>query len=148
MTEEKSLIESAFDLMITDAAKTFLKEIAKWTNFLSIIGFIMVGLFAFLGIGMSIAMVGSNDFMSPVGIPGFLFGIIYFFLAAIYFFPIYYLFKFSKNLKKALIQVDNDALTDAIRFLKSHYKFIGILTIIMMALYFLFFTIGIFASLA
>lgn len=148
MTEEKSLIESAFDLMITDAAKTFLKEIAKWTNFLSIIGFIMVGLFAFLGIGMSIAMVGSNDFMAPAGIPGFLFGIIYFFLAAIYFFPVYYLFKFSKNLKKALIQVDNDALTDAIRFLKSHYKFIGILTIIMMALYFLFFTIGIFASLA
>lgn len=148
MIEEKSLLESAFDLTITDTAKAFLREIAKWTSFLSIMGFIMIGLFALIGIGMSAYMTGSNEFMGPGGMPGFLFGLIYFFMAILYFFPIYYLFKFSRNLKRALASVDNMALTDALRFLKSHYKFIGILTIILMAFYFIFFVIGIFSSIS
>lgn len=148
MIEEKSPLESAFDLTITDTTKTFLREIAKWTNFLSIMGFIMTGLFGLVGVGMTAFMAGSNEFMAPAGIPGFLFGLIYFFMAILYFFPIYYLFKFSRNLKRALASIDNMALTNAFKFLKSHYKFIGILTIILMAFYFVFFIIGIFTSIS
>jgi hypothetical protein len=54
----------------------------------------------------------------------------YIVIAIVYFFPIYYLFKFSEDLKFALEMGHEEQLTSAFRWLKSHYKFIGILLII------------------
>ena len=61
--------------------------------------------------------------------------IVYLLFAVLYFFPVYYLMQFSNKMKKALATKDDEILADAFQVLKSHYKFIGVFTIITMSLY-------------
>lgn len=129
------------DLSINSHIRSYLEEIARWANFLAILGFIGLGLgFLFaLGIG---TMMGSMPEMGGAML-GSTFSIGYIFFMAIYLaifiFPLLYLYRFASNTKKALRSDDQEALTLAFSNLKSHYKFIGIFTAIIMGLYLLIF---------
>jgi hypothetical protein len=68
--------------------------------------------------------------------------LIYIVVALIYIFPIYYLYQFSSKMKEALISKDDAVLVTAFEMLKSHYKFIGVFTIIMLSVYVLGAIIG------
>ncbi|HEU4496451.1 MAG TPA: DUF5362 family protein [Flavobacterium sp.] len=129
----------AFEMQLTETSKGFLREIAKWAYFLSIIGFIMVGLFVIgaLAFGSIFAAAGSmGGTMGALGAMGGTFiTLFYLLLAAVYFFPVYYLYKFSSNAKTAFRNNDTESLTRSFGYLKSHYKFLGILTIVFIALY-------------
>ena len=70
--------------------------------------------------------------------PGFLLGVIYIVLGLLYFFPVYYLFKFSTSLKAALLSKNNQLLDSAFENLKSHYKYIGIMMVIVIGIYIVF----------
>ncbi|MCD0471129.1 hypothetical protein [Flavobacterium sp. JAS] len=145
--EEASVFEN-FELQLDQSAKDFLKEIAKWAYFLSILGFVAIGLmivFAFFAgtvftsMGNSVPAMGSSF--------GAIMGFFYFFIAALYFFPVYYLNKFATNAKKAFRDNDSEALSASFGYLKSHYKFIGIMTLSILVLYGLIFAFGIFGAL-
>lgn len=71
--------------------------------------------------------------------------IIYLVITIVYFFPIYYLFQFSNGIIVAYKAKDEENLNASFLFLKKHFKFIGILMIISLAVYFIIFLIGIFA---
>lgn len=132
--ETKSPFEQFDELRIDGAAKTFLAEAAKWTTFLAILGFIGVGFMVLAA--LAIMTIGSRISMGPMG-GGAWISIIYLALAAFYFFPINYLYKFSSNMKEALRTNNQASLTKSFEYLKSHYKFIGILTIILFGFYIL-----------
>jgi hypothetical protein len=144
---------SNFELELNETAKGFLKETAKWAYFLSILGFIGVGLMVILALfaGTIFGKVGS---MMPggMGMLGAGFGMVmaffYMLMAALYFFPVYYLFKFASNAKTALQSEDTETLTTSFRYLKSHYKFIGILMVSIMCLYGLVIVFAIIAAIA
>lgn len=126
------------DLILNTEAKSFLKETAKWTHFFSILGFIGVGLFVLLGIFASLVFSFIEQTVTGASeIPQNFLGLIYIAIAALYFFPVYYLYNFSKNIKVALEQSDNTLLTKAFENLKSHYKFIAIFTFVIIAGYLL-----------
>ena len=100
--EETSVFEK-FELQLDQTAKDFLKETAKWAYFLSIVGFVGIGLMLVIAVfaGTIFASMGSamgGAFGSSFGAA---MGFVYVFIAAIYFFPVFYLFKFSVNAKKA-----------------------------------------------
>ena len=123
-------------LTLTSTSKSFLKETAKWTNFLSILGFILIALMLVLA-AFSTTIFNMVAKMQP-GIPeslGLSLAITYLVLSIIYFFPVYYLLQFSRKMKKALITKNNETLASAFEKLKSHYKFIGVFTIITLSLY-------------
>ena len=136
--EETSVFEK-FELHLEQSAKDFLKETAKWAYFLSILGFIGVGLMVVLALfaGTLFSTLGSTipGMGAMGGSFGVLIGVFYFALAAIYFFPVYYLNKFATNAKRAFRENDSEALTNSFEYLKSHYKFIGIFTLSIMILY-------------
>lgn len=136
--EETSVFEK-FELHLDESAKDFLKETAKWAYFLSILGFIGVAIMAIIALfaGTLFSTLGSTvPGMGGMGSSfGVMIGVIYFALAAIYFFPVYYLNKFATNAKKAFRENDSEALTNSFEYLKSHYKFIGIFTLSIMILY-------------
>lgn len=137
-------------LKLNNHAKSFLRETAKWTKFLSIVGFVGIGflvLLAFFG-EIVASSLETSDSLSFSMEGGMYLTIFYLIFAAIYFFPVYYLYKFSNNMKKALEINDEDSLTAAFEMLKSHYKFIGILTIIGLSFYVLLFFIGFAAALS
>ncbi|NDP26725.1 MAG: hypothetical protein GZ087_04760 [Flavobacterium sp.] len=128
-----------FELQLNESAKGFLKETAKWAYFLSILGFIGIGfivLAAFFA-GALFAFLGNlNREMANVGLMGGGFiSALYLVIAALYFFPIYYLHKFASNAKVALKNNDSETLANSFEYLKSHYKFIGILALITLCFY-------------
>ena len=127
------------DLVITTSSKNYLLYAAKWAGFLSIIGFISLGLMILAGLGLGIAG-GSSQF----GIIGF----IYLGMAVIYFFPIYYLYLFAQKIKKAVNSTSQSDLEGGFENLKSCFKFLGIFTIIIISLYILMFLVAIVAGAA
>lgn len=146
--EETSVFEK-FELQLDQTAKDFLKETAKWAYFLSIVGFVGIGLMLVIAVfaGTIFASMGSamgGAFGSSFGAA---MGFVYVFIAAIYFFPVYYLFKFSVNAKKAFRENDSEALSSSLGYLKSHYKFIGVFMAAILALYALIFVFGIIGAL-
>ncbi len=132
---EISQFES-FGSTLTEQSKEFLREAAKWAYFLGIIGFIFIG---FMVIGsFSIGRVFSTLGSAAGGVPGVSGGMIagiYIAMALLYFFPVLYLFNFGKNMKQALNENDTEKLENGFKFLKSHYKFVGILTIVLLSFY-------------
>ena len=79
-----------------------INETRKWTFFLSIIGFIGVGLIVLIGLFLgSLIPFLSGRGLNTAGFPTFLIGFIYIVIAVIYFFPVYFLYRFSVFAKKA-----------------------------------------------
>ncbi|MFG4004780.1 hypothetical protein ACHRV1_13575 [Flavobacterium aquidurense] len=148
--EENSVFEK-FELQLDQSAKDFLKETVKWAYFLGIVGFVGIGFILLIAVfaGAIFSTLGSS--MAGMGAYGGSFGtimtLVYVVLAAIYFFPVYYLFKFGANGKKAFRDNDNVALTASFSYLKSHYKFIGIFMIAILVLYGLIFVFSMFGAL-
>jgi len=139
-------------LMINSEIKVYLLEISKWAKFLAILGLIGVSLMIIISLSISIFMGDITQDFGDVGIPAFgIFGaLLYSLLAAIMAIPMIYLYRFSTHIKDALNNDNSLALSLAFRNLKSHYKFYGILTIILIVFYailfFIFITSFIFAS--
>ena len=140
--EDNLHVENGENLVIDWRSKEFLKETAKWTKFLAILGFVGIGLMVLGSLVMLFApssLMSNGDF--PFGGKIFMM-LLYLAFAVLYYFPISYLYQFSENTKKAIENNDNNAIRDACEFLKSHYKFMGILTIILLAFYAIIIFIG------
>lgn len=124
-----------FGLQLQTAAQDYLRESAKWSMFLSILGFIGIGFMALMAIVMTSAMSMMPEVPGPFGAIKGLISIMYLIFAILYLFPIYYLYKYANNTKKALNSQNSELLTNAFSNLKSHHKFLGISAIVVISLY-------------
>lgn len=112
----------------------YLSETARWAKFIAIVGFVFIGL-------MVIAAFAIGSFMSSMPsselypIPSGFFTGMYLVIALIYVFPVLYLYRFATKMQAALKSQDQSVLQDALANLKAHYKFIGILMLIIIGLY-------------
>jgi hypothetical protein len=123
-----------FTMEIDATAQATFLEMARWTKFLALVGFIFMGLIV-------LACVGAGIFLSNSAIPqlnglpmGFL-SILYLVLALIYVYPIYALYKYSVIIKKAIKTADRLLFNMAIGYMKSMFKYIGVLFIIIISIY-------------
>lgn len=116
---------------LNNMATTYLNETRSWGKFLAIVGFCFAALFVVLGLLFDtiFAYLGQENPFS-----GFI-GIVYALLGLVYFFPAYYLYKFSTQLKTALAAKDTETLASAFENQKSLYKFMGIFMIIVIGFY-------------
>lgn len=136
------------ELTLTNSAKSFLRETAKWCSFLSILGFIALGLML---IGSFFIGAIYNNLPQTAAMPFNVGGVmtgIYVVFSLIYIFPVYYLYQFSVKMKKALMSKDDEVLAKAFEMLKSHYKFMGVFTIIILSFYVLAIVLGIIGAAA
>jgi hypothetical protein len=121
-----------------------LHEIRKWALFLSIIGFIGIGLFLLVGILLPVIFSLTG---APLGtFVGIMIGLLYIVLAVVYFFPVLFLYKFTAHAKTAIPSLNPNDLALAFKYLKSHYKYIGILTIVLISMYILAIIIFVFVK--
>lgn len=130
----------AYDMHLSEAAKSYLSETAKWAKFLAIVGFIGIGLLVLVGLfaGSIMAMTGSQeDLLMPID--GAALGAIYVVLALMYVMPVLYLYRFAERTKRGILFSDSTALTDGLSQLKSCFKFIGVFTIVILSIYVLIF---------
>jgi hypothetical protein len=148
--------QPAAGAVLTENALLHLKDAAPWLRFLAIIGFIACGLTVLVGIVMVIALaITGNGFASAEfqeiaeaegvlkgstwfekitnGLGAFM-GIIYIGIAVLYFFPSKFLWTFGEKLR-AYLQTNSSAdLELALKNNKSFWKYMGIATIVCLAL--------------
>ena len=133
---------SIFELVIDHESSSYLNETARWAKFLSIVGFVTCGLLAVAS--FFIGSIMSRNALAPYGVDGagaygagFAAGItaLYLAIAVLYFFPCLYLYQFSVRLKAALTENNQVKLSQSLKSQKSLFKFVGILTIIVLAFY-------------
>jgi hypothetical protein len=107
----------------------------KWTMFLAILGFIFLGLLIVIGIITGTFLSAFNSGEAGVGIPELLVMLLLFVIAILYFFPIMFLFRFSKHTAVAVQTLDKLELHKAFKNLKSYFVYLGILIIIVLIFY-------------
>lgn len=129
-------------MKLTSDSYPILTKISQWTKFLSIVGFVFIGLSILIVLsvgalitGMNQYAISTNDLMYIPGMFSWTYAISLIIILGIYFIPVYLLFQFSSKLKKALELNDTERLTTAFDFLKKHYVYIGIITIIALSFY-------------
>ena len=103
--------------------------------FLAIIGFIFLGLFIIIGLIAGTFLTAFNSGEKGLGVPESLMFVPVLLQAAIFFFPVLFLFRFSKHTSHAIQNLDKLRLHKAIKNLKYYFAYIGILLIIVLSLY-------------
>jgi len=127
-----------FHFSMDETAATYLAQTGKWSRFLSIIGFIFIGLMALGGFFGAAIMQSMGSAYAGEAMPagmGIAFGLIYLVIAALYLYPTLALYRFSKLIRPALNNQDQQLFTEAMRHLRNVFKFMGVLTLVVLGIY-------------
>lgn len=132
-TDETSA-SSNRELVLENETILCLLETSRWANVLSIMGFIGLGLLLIFGLLVGTVM---NNINTPV-FSSFSSGLVsafYLLLAGIYFMPVLYLFRFASRMKFAIREMNQEALNEAFKNMKSLFRFLGMMTIAIVCVY-------------
>jgi hypothetical protein len=140
---EQNQETSLFGFGIDQSSRAHLSEAAKWAKFLAIVGFIMCGLIVIIAFfaGSFLAMMSNsyNDgYRSPVRLTGGMGGVVIVFyvgIAILFFLPYLFLFRFATRMKTALNTNDQLTLNSSFQNLKIMFRYVGILTIVLLSFY-------------
>jgi hypothetical protein len=122
-------------LKLDDRSCNYLADIAKWSKFLAVAGLIVCSVLVLIGVFAGTLISKAVGLNSEGGGTRIVFSIIYIALIVVYFMPCYYLYRFSGYLQAALKAGDPMKLQKAFKNLKSCFKFMGILTILLLSIY-------------
>jgi hypothetical protein len=138
---EETLQPHLFELSIDQEAHSYLSETARWAKFLAIVGFVTCGIIAIVAfiIGPLLSSTTFGSLSTSGGglgsIGGAMITTLYLAIAVLYFFPCLFLLHFSVRLNAALRGNDQVRLTSSLKSQKSLFKYVGIMTIVVLSLY-------------
>jgi hypothetical protein len=123
---------------LTEAMVSYLKDTSPWLRFIGIMGFIGSGLTA-LG---SVGVISASPFISSIsgipevwGVTAFIaMGLLYLGVAALIFVPARFTYFFGEKIRSFLRSNSEAELEGALKHNRSLWRFIGILTIINIAI--------------
>lgn len=131
-------------ISVDSIAREQLSEAARWARFLAIMGFIGCGIIVIAGILMTLfasfmSQVSTGYSYSGRPVQTFgrsaLIGILYVIGSAVFYVRCLYLYRFANKMRTALRERDQQELNESFRNLKKMFRFNGILTIVIVALY-------------
>jgi hypothetical protein len=106
-----------------------------WVRLCSIMGFIMTAFTVLVGISLMVGMgaiAGSGAYGVGFGIGT---GLVYVLMSLLTFFPSLFLFKYASAITQADRSQNSEDIRVALRYQKSFWKFIGIVTLIYLVLF-------------
>ncbi|HSC52919.1 MAG TPA: DUF5362 family protein [Phnomibacter sp.] len=132
-----------FEVSLNETSQQYLREIAKWSKFLAIVGLVVGILISIVGL-LIMLMGGSAMFekYGAFGAFGSIIGVVYILMGLLYIYPCMKQKKFANQIVSGMANQDQETITLAFENLKSVFKFWGILTIIIISLYALIFVAG------
>lgn len=149
---EQNQTSSLFNLNLDPTGRSHLAETARWAKFLAIVGFIGCGLIVLIGVffgsffSMMMRGFGNSPYdtygTSAASGLGATMAVFYILFALIYFFPVLFLYRFATKMKAALAADDQEVLNTSFQNLKACLRFIGIITIIVLAFWVLGLVVG------
>lgn len=132
---EQTLAQSP-NMSLSVNGQQFLKSSANWSYFIGII-FIVFLILGSLGVIISmVSMLFVSNSMLLISIGSIIFSLLFLLL---YYFPIIYLIKSSSKIKKGINTSSIQILEEGFLYKRKFWRFLGILTIIMLLFYVLTF---------
>ncbi len=119
--------EAGEGLEITPIVRNMWRELSGWTMFLGILFFIVSGLFTLFLLLVILVTGGRGEAI------GSAFALLL--VSGLIFFPGWCYFKFATLMRQSLRYESSASLEAGFGYLKRYYRFIGILTIIIFAIY-------------
>ena len=137
-------LETINTILLNDNAINRLKSIVKWSNILVTIIFVILGIsIVFCLFSMQIlekVMYLYGQAMPPVPAASYILNVIFdLIFLGIGFIPYYFLYKFNKKAKAALIEKDENLIAEALASQSSYFKILTIYMIIALSLLAIFF---------
>jgi hypothetical protein len=126
-------------ITVSDVGISHMLDIARWTKFLAIVAVI----------GMAFMVLGAISIIimaAKLGEQMVFVGIFYILLIAIYFYPVKKAFDLASHMKNSALMTDSGELEFGLGDLRSILRYLGILTIIILAFYGLALILFIFAG--
>lgn len=140
--------QGLFDLHLDEQIFSHFSESARWAKFIAVVGFIfcvfMVMAAIFMGAMLSTMGAGIPGF--PAAASGGLISGLYLVFALLFFFPNLFLFRFGSQIQQSIRLNEQARLQTSMKNLKAYFRYVGILYIVIIALYVLAFIFAIFAS--
>jgi len=137
-TEEIQVQEQP-QLVVSEEMRSYFYEMAKWANFLAIVGFVFAGFMIIGAFTLGGAMSTNAELAAMVGQMGAFGGIVFTIICLLYSFAIFYpsllLFKYAAKAKLGVLYGEQASLDEAIAKLKSLFKYWGIITILFISMY-------------
>ena len=137
--EENTLLqpEQNSTLTIERSAMGYLMETARWGKFMAIFGFIGLGLLVVMALfyGTAMGTIMGPEVESLPASFSIIIAVVYILFAALFLFPVLYLFRFSSQIQSSIRSKNSMEFTEALSNLKSLFKFMGIYAIVILALY-------------
>ena len=128
-SEEKTKIELEMETLID------LDRTRKWTMFLAILGFIAIGVLLIVGIFTGIFLSIFNKGNTATSYPGWLVCVIIISASVINFFPMLYIYRFSRFISGVAKSHDKEELRKAFKSLRSYFTYVGIVIILALVVY-------------
>lgn len=136
--------ETSHELSLTSQSVDHIRVMAKWGTFLSIVGFVFIGLMVIVALfaGAMFSSIASDvPGFEVSGMGGIITGV-YLFFAALYIYPTWQLNHFSRKAKSAIARNNTPELTEALKSLRGFFAFFGILTAVVLGLYAVMFVVS------
>ncbi len=126
------------DLQLLEESKLYVSSMGKWMKFFAILscigaGFMVLAALLLILVGSFIPLAEDLGVLSRVGTG--VVGFIYLIIAAVYIYPIIYLFRASAAARLAIESKDNVQMTEFLKNNKSFWRYCGILTIVLFCFY-------------
>ena len=134
--ENRTTEPKAYYLEFNDKLKGYLRNGATWGKFIAIVGYVGIGFMSVI----SIAMIVFAPFMNKIQggqlgtISLIAMGAVYIIMAILYYFPVSFLYRYSVRVIKAVNADDQMMLESSFRNLNNLFRFIGVITIIMLSI--------------
>ncbi|NOT48609.1 MAG: hypothetical protein HOP17_12770 [Acidobacteria bacterium] len=132
--------DSLSNIPVTPLMIEYLRATKPWVRFMSVISFILAGLMVLGGLVMIVLPAGPG--MERFGL-GPMIGIIYILLAGLYVAPAYFLHQFASSIGNLMRGGGDVAMEAALGSQKSFWRFVGIMTLVVMVIYVLIFVFAI-----
>jgi hypothetical protein len=113
---------------------------------MAIVGYVGMGLLVLLALVMIVGLSVMSG-LARTGFPTGIIGLVYIALAAVYYFPVTYLYKFSVQMKQGINSGEESSVISGFQNLKSLFKFMAIMLIVILSIYALVLLISIPAAL-
>jgi len=127
------------DISLTTAAQQFLYQTGPWVRFMSVMIFISAGFMALLGAGLILLSTGSRIPLGPRPFPmlpagNSVFGSVYILIAILHAMAGFFLFRYANSIRILRMGRSAQTLEDALSNQKSFWRYVGIVTIIHVAM--------------
>lgn len=141
---EENHSSSLFSLSIDPVTKSHLNDTARWARFLAVAGIVLLSLAVIFTV-LSVTVFPNSTF-SRLTVNGveeeqvtatmkIVLAICMCLAFLIAFFPMWYLLQFASQMKKALYNNDQQALNFSFLNIKRYFRYVGIIMIIVLAIY-------------